>query len=67
MKKILIAIFRFPLRQFYKLWHYDSREKNAFRGKFRVLYNDGRKSEKMCYSVAKDYAEIFGGKVIDAF
>lgn len=36
----------------------------AARGRFFVLYNDGEKSMPMDHSTARDYAEIFGGKVI---
>ena len=31
--------------------------------KFRVLYPCGRYSVRMEYSIAKDYAEIFGGEL----
>jgi hypothetical protein len=33
-------------------------------GKFRVMYNDGRVSQRMWYFTACDYAKIFKGKVI---
>lgn len=61
------VINRFFLRQYYKLFFYEGRGNNRSKGKFKVLYNDGRYSENMCYKVAKDYASIFGGKVLDAF
>jgi hypothetical protein len=61
------VITRFFLRQYYKLFFYEGRGDNRNKGKFRVLYNDGRTSERMCYKVAKDYASIFGGRVLDAF
>ena len=61
------VITRFFLRQYYKLFFYEGRGNNRNKGKFRVLYNDGRISERMCYKVAKDYASIFGGRVLDAF
>jgi len=64
---ILAVISRFFLRQYYKLLFYEGRGSNRSKGKFKVLYNDGRYSENMCYKVAKDYASIFGGKVLDAF
>ena len=64
---IIAIIGRFFLRQYYKLFFYEGRGNNRSKGKFRVLYDDGRCSEKMCYKVAKDYASIFGGKVLDAF
>ena len=64
---ICLVIYRFFLRQFYKIAHYESRGEDGARGKFRVKYNDGKISQKMCYGNAKNYAEIFGGKVIDAF
>lgn len=31
------------------------------------MYNDGRVSENMCWSVARDYAKIFKRKVVDSF
>lgn len=58
---------RWILRQWYKIPYYDSREDNAFYGKFRVLYNDGEQSIPMCWKVANEYANIFGGVVIDNF
>ncbi len=64
---ILAVISRFFLRQYYKLFFYEGRGNNRIKGKFKVLYNDGRYSENMCYKVTKDYASIFGGKVMDAF
>lgn len=33
---------------------------------FYVLYNDGEKSILMSKTMAKDYAKMFGGKVIEA-
>jgi hypothetical protein len=38
--------------------------KQARYGRFYVRYNDNEKSMPMDYSTAKDYADIFGGKVI---
>jgi hypothetical protein len=69
IKDYLLAqgMVRFFLRQFYKLAYYEGRYHDAVYGRFRVKYNDGRISQKMCYSNAKDYAEIFGGTVIDDF
>lgn len=64
---ILAVISRFFLRQYYKLFFCEGRGNNRSKGKFKVLYNDGRYSENMCYKVAKYYASIFGGKVMDAF
>lgn len=60
-------IFRFIKRQFYKLPYYESRGDDAMFGKFRVVYNDGKISQKMCWDSAKNYSSIFGGKIIDAF
>lgn len=37
---------------------------NAYKGKWRVKYNNGKYSQKFCYTVAKDYAELFGGVVV---
>lgn len=36
-------------------------------GKYRVQYSCGRKSVKMDYETAKDYAEMFNGKVVKDF
>lgn len=41
-----------------------SRYFNRLNGRYRVLYDDGQYSEPMCYDVASDYAEIFGGTVV---
>jgi len=60
-------LFRFIKRQFYKLAYYESRGDDAMFGKFRVVYNDGKISQKMCWSSAKTYSSVFGGKIIDAF
>ena len=35
--------------------------------KFRTVYTDGRRTHKMSYQICSDYAEIFGGIVIEAF
>jgi hypothetical protein len=61
------VICRFFLRQFYKIPQYESRGDDAMYGKFRVKYNDGKISQKMCYRNARDYAKMFGGIVLDAF
>lgn len=37
------------------------------KGKFRVKYPDGEISQPFDYKTAKDYRDIFGGKVIDNF
>ena len=63
----IAVIRRFFLREYYKLFFYEGRGNNRSKGKFKVLYSDGRYSEKMCYKVAKDYASMFDGKVLDAF
>lgn len=60
-------LFRFIKRQFYKLSYYESRGDDAIFGKFRVVYNDGNISQKMCLDSAKTYSSVFGGKIIDAF
>jgi len=54
-------------REWYKLAFHEGRGNNRSKGKFKVLYNDGRMSENMCCKVANDYAQIFGGKVLDSF
>jgi hypothetical protein len=58
---------RYLLRQWYKLFVYSTRWENKLHGKFRVVYPDGNVTEKMCWSNAKSYKEIYGGKIIDAF
>ena len=63
MKKV----FRFILRQFYKIPYYDSRGDDGLFGRFRVEYPDNKISQKMCYHSAKTYSKIFGGEIIDAF
>lgn len=62
-----IFICRFFLRQFYKTAQYESRGSDAMYCKFRVKHNDGKISQKMRYRKAKDYVEMFGGVVVDAF
>lgn len=64
---IHIVICRFFLRQFYKIAQYESRGNDAMYGKFRVEHNDGKISQKMRYRNAKDYVQMFGGVVVDAF
>lgn len=59
MKRILTAIFY----QYYKYFYYESRIDNRLKGKYRVLYNDGRYSENMCYDDAKYYVCSYGGKI----
>ena len=59
-------IVRFIKRQWHKLETLTPFYMDAL-GKFRVKYNDGRISRPMDYATAKDYAEMFGGKVIDNF
>lgn len=38
----------------------------SIHGTHQVIYPDGLKSQRMNYSNASNYAEIFGGKVIRA-
>jgi len=35
----------------------------AVDGRFRVVYRDGKPSQRMAYTTARDYAEMFDGKV----
>lgn len=60
------TIWRFIKRTWYKLDRYSPFYSMAF-GKFRVLYRDGQRTIPMDYKTAKDYAKMFGGKVIDNF
>ena len=57
----------FLKREWYKLAFYEGRGNNRNKGKFKVLYDDGRMSENMCWKVANDYAQMFKGKVLDSF
>lgn len=61
------GVIRFLKRGWYKLAFYEGRSDNRNRGKFKVLYDNGRMSENMCWKVANDYAEMFKGKVLDSF
>lgn len=55
-------------RCYYKLFDYgDSLYNHSINGKFRVEYEDGRKSQPMSWRCANDYKNIFKGKVIDNF
>ena len=63
----LYGVVRFLKREWYKLAFYEGRGNNRNKGKFKVLYDDGRISENMCWKVANDYAEMFKGKVLDSF
>jgi hypothetical protein len=60
-----MKILKWIQRQIYKLPVYDNRADDARRGRFRVLYSEGRRSQPMCFKNAKGYAAIFGGKIID--
>ena len=64
----LKRVGRFLLRNYYKLFDYqDSLYNHSIYGKFRVEYEDGRKSQSMSWKCANDYAKMFKGKVIDNF
>lgn len=54
-------------RVWYKMQFRDSLMEGMIYGKFRAKYKDGQVSIKMYYKTAKNYADIFGGEVIDAF
>lgn len=58
---------RFLKRWWYKLPVYSLRYEDAIHGKFRVIYHDGERSQKMCWHNAKSYAGIFGGKIVEEF
>jgi hypothetical protein len=63
--KILSSFGRWLRRQWHKIpggtrLRYISEEQ----GHWRVLYPDGNRTTRMFYREAKNYAEIFGGKVI---
>lgn len=64
MKKII----RFFKRLYYRIIFEPSQcllHDHIMFGKFRVKYPDGKISQKFSYKTAKNYSEIFGGKVID--
>jgi len=66
--QIVKVIWRYFLRQFYKLQIIDGPLYCHYvRGKFRVQYPDGKISQKFAWKTAKDYRDIFGGKIINAF
>lgn len=58
---------RFLLRQWYKVTDYPLLFTHAAAGMFRVKYESGELGQRMGYRIAKDYATIIGGRVIDAF
>ena len=41
----------------------NDRDGQRIRGKYYVIYDDGERTERMNYSIAKDYAAMFGGTV----
>ncbi len=45
-------------------WHDDWHLVEISQGRFCVRYPDGKRSTRFYYRTAKDYAELFGGKVI---
>ena len=57
--------FEFILRQASKIrcGNGESRDYNRMYGRWRVIYPDGLKSERMCFDVAKGYRNIFGGTI----
>lgn len=60
-------IIRKVKRSFYKRAYCESLYLGQSLGKFYVRYTDGSKSIKMYFKTASNYAELFGGEVIDAF
>ena len=61
------GVIHFLKREWHKLAFYEGRGNNRNKGKFKVLYDDGRISENICWKVANDYAQMFKGKVLDSF
>lgn len=45
-------------------WHQGWHLTEMSEGRFCVHYPDGKRSARFHYSTAKDYAELFGGKVV---
>ncbi len=54
----------FKLFLIYLLLEWDYRGLEPLNGLFRVVYKDDGISQRMYYRNAKNYASIFGGKVI---
>ena len=67
MIKWIKYLWREFKRECYKAEVYSTRFEASRRGKFRVLYKDGKLSERMDWTTATTYASIFDGKVIDDF
>lgn len=65
--KTIKRIIYFLRREYYKLFVYENRGDDAMFGRFRVLYPDGKRTQRMCYKSAKTYADLFKGKIIDDF
>ena len=58
----LFIIFITMLMLFFVGWnHYATKR---FQKRYRAHYSDGEVSRPMNYYLAKNYAEIFGGKVV---
>lgn len=73
MKKFILKIKtaiskakRYILREWYKCYRYSTFYQVVY-GKFKVEYPDGKLTHPMDYDTAKNYSEIFGGKIIDNF
>lgn len=75
MKTKLLKLFALPKRVWLAIVRWSDKQENlqgrlmsvqAARGKWRVIYNDGKRSQRMCWATAKDYAEMFGGTVVHA-
>ncbi len=67
MKKILRKLKVYWYRFIFNGTSEDSLDTHRIRGKFKVKYPDGKISQNFSYSIAKDYAEMFGGVVLEDF
>lgn len=67
MNKIFRKILRFWYIISFDGSSEDSLDTHRRRGKFKVKYPDGKISQNFSYWIAKDYAEMFGGEIIEDF
>ncbi len=67
IKKFLRKVKRFWYIISFNGTSEDSLDTHRLRGKFKVKYPDGKYSQNFSYQIAKDYAEMFGGVVIENF
>lgn len=61
IKLTITTVWRWVVKQYDKL---ESSPGLIRSGQWYVRYNDGTRTHRMTYDVCKDYADIFGGKVV---